>query len=131
MKDLIKKLLHENLYNQHLKQVNVNNIVYHQSNPCFRNNIAKQGLIPKGKSEAWLSDTKINGKVIFASNSQNENDWFKSGYDDDIYEIDTTKTPNQWYLDPNFNDNKYIITFEPIKLNAIKLIYRGTGENLD
>ncbi len=127
----IFNLLIENLDNKHLKQVNVDNIVYHQSNPHFRNDISKQGLIPKGKSETWLSDTKINGKVIFASNSQNKDNWFDSGYDDDIYSIDTTKLSNEWYLDPNFDNNNYIITFQPIPLNAIKLIYKGTGESLD
>ncbi len=59
--------------------------IYHQSNPNFRKAIAEQGLIPKGKSETWLSTTPIDGKVIFATNSENEEDWFNSGYDDDRY----------------------------------------------
>jgi hypothetical protein len=96
----------------------------------FRDKIAKEGLMPKGKSEAWLSDTNIKGKVIFAVNSDNKNDWWYSTYDDDIYKIDTTKLKNQWYSDPNFDlKANRILTFEKIPLNAIKLIYKGTGES--
>lgn len=139
MKSLIKQLLREHLINEilsnkHLKQVNVGKYVYHKSNPYFRDEISRIGLIPKGKSETWLSDTKINGKVIFATNSDNKNDWFDSTYNDDIYQIDTSKLNNEWFNDPNFgfkSDNKHVITFQPIPLNAIKLIYKGDGESLD
>lgn len=120
--------LHENINNQHLIPVNVGHLIYHKSNPIFRDAIKKQGLIPKGKSEAWLSDTNINGKVIFASNSSDEDDWFDSTYDDDIYQIDTTKINNKWFKDPNFDDDAYVITFEPIPKSALKLIYKGSGE---
>lgn len=116
--------------NTHLKPVETNRYIYHQSNPIFRDDISKYGLIPKGKSEAWLSDTEIDGEVVFATNSDNKEDWFYSTYDDDRYQIDTTKIKNKWYLDPNFDfDDYHIITFEPIPLNAIKLIYKGTGES--
>lgn len=112
-----------------LIEVNPNKYVYHSSNPMFRDNISKEGLVTKGKSEAWLSDTKIDGNVIFAVNSDNKKDWWDSGYDDDMYRIDTTKLKNKWYVDPNFNlDDFRIITFDNIPLNAIKLIYKGTGE---
>lgn len=121
--------LNENKTNQHLTPVSVNHFVFHKSNPHFREQISKMGLIPKGKSETWLSDTKINGKVIFATNSNKKKDLFDSTYDDDIYQIDTTKLKNEWYLDPNFGDKRYVITFEPIPLSAIKLIYKGTGES--
>jgi hypothetical protein len=114
--------------------VKTNKYVYHKSNPIFRDEISSMGLIPKGKSEAWLSDTNIKGKVIFATNSDNEKDWFDSTYDDDIYKIDTKLIKNKWYQDPNFycesNNCKYIITYEPIPKSAIKLIYKGTGESL-
>ena len=128
---------------KHLKRFNeskhtpveTNRYVYHTSNPIFRDKIASEGLIPKAKSEAWLSDTKIDGKVIFAVNTrstsvQSTSDDYKwdSTYDDDIYQIDTSKINNQWYNDPNFNDGKHIITFDSIPLQAIKLIYKGTGK---
>jgi hypothetical protein len=116
--------------NSHLVEVKPNKFLYHTSNPMFRDKIAKQGLIPKGKSEAWISDTKIDGKVIFAVNSDNKNDWWYSTYDDDIYKIDTTNLKNKWYVDPNFSeDAKRIVTFENIPTRAIKLIYKGTGES--
>jgi hypothetical protein len=115
--------------NAHLIEVKPNKYLYHTSNPMFRDKIAKEGLIPKGKSEAWLSNTNIKGNVIFAVNSDNKKDWWDSTYDDDIYRIDTTKIKNKWYGDPNFDlkDNR-IITFEKIPANSIKLIYKGTGE---
>ena len=111
----------------------LNKTIYHTGNPMFRESILKQGLIPKGESESWLSDTPIEGEVIFAINSSNIADAWNSGYDDDIYEIDTTQLNNQWYLDPNFgtDENNRIITFEPIPLSAIKLVYEGSGESLD
>jgi len=109
-----------------LIELTPNKYIYHTSNPIFRDMISKEGLIPKGKSETWLSDTKIDGKVIFAVNSDNREDWWDSTYDDDIYKIDTTKLKNKWYVDTNFDlEDKRIITFESIPLNSIKLIYKG------
>ena len=119
--------------NEELTTVKPNKYVYHQSNIKFRNEISETGLITKGKSETWLSDTKIDGKVIFATNSDDKKDWFDSTYDDDVYQIDTTKINNKWFFDPNFNWEKlpkHIITFDNIPLNAIKLIYKGSGGDL-
>jgi dipeptidyl aminopeptidase/acylaminoacyl peptidase len=114
--------------NNHLVEIIPNKYVYHTSNPMFRDKISKEGLIPKGKSETWLSDTKIDGKVIFAVNSDNKKDRWDSTYDDDIYRIDTTNLNNKWYNDPNFDvEDKRIITFEKIPRNSIKLLYKGTG----
>lgn len=114
-------------------EVKPNRYVYHTSNPMFRDKISKQGLIPKEKSETWLSDTKIDGKVIFAVNSDDKEKWWDSGYDDDIYKIDTSKLKNKWYFDPNYESGVYkkdnitaIITFEKIPLNSIELIHKGT-----
>jgi len=130
MKELVKKLLRENLMNDKLIMVKPNRFLYHTSNPIFRDKISKEGLIPQGKSEAWLSDTKIDGKVIFAVNSDDKEDWWDSTWDDDIYRIDTDKLKNKWYVDPNFDlEDKRIITFENIPLNAIKLIYSGSGDS--
>lgn len=132
-----------------LVEIKPNRFVYHVSNPIFRENINKEGLKPKGKSETWLSDTPIDGEVIFASNSDKKQQWFDSTYDDDIYQIDTTKINNKWYEDPNFggadrtfwfagkkhklpkNHERYyhIITYEPIPLDALKLIHKGTGKS--
>lgn len=117
------------LLNNSLIRVIPDRYVYHTSNPIFRDKIGKEGLIPKGRSEAWLTTTKIEGKVIFAINSDNPRDWFDSTYDDDIYRIDTTNLDNIWYNDPNFGFNeKYILTFKKIPLSSIELIYEGTGK---
>lgn len=150
MKDLIKQLLRENI-NKLLKPVIPNKYLYHSSNPRFREEILKYGLIPKGKSETWLSDTKIDGKVIFATNSDNKKDWFDSQYDDDIYQINSSGLNNKWFEDPNFsnddkiisyngktvtlpkgdNINKHVITFEAIPLKNIRIIQKGTGNSLE
>ena len=118
--------------NNHLIEVKPNNYVYHTSNPMFRDKIEKVGLIPQGKSDAWLSNTKIDGEVIFAVNSDDKKDWWDSTYDDDMYQIDTTLIKNKWYSDPNFDvEDKRMITFDPIQRNSIKLMYKGTGESKD
>ena len=126
IKTTIREFLIENK-NSHLVEVIPNKYVYHTSNPIFRDKISKEGLIPKGKSESWLSNTKIDGKVIFVVNSNKKKYFFDSTYDDDIYQIDTTKLNNKWYNDPNFDsDELHLITFENIPLNSIKLIYKGS-----
>jgi hypothetical protein len=126
IKTTIREFLNEN-NNSHLVGVIPNKYVYHTSNPIFRDKISKEGLIPKGKSESWLSNTKIDGKVIFVVNSNKKKYFFDSTYDDDIYQIDTTKLNNKWYNDPNFDsDGLHLITFENIPLNSIKLIYKGS-----
>ena len=130
IKTTIREFLNENKKN-HLVEVRPNKYVYHTSNPIFRDKISKEGLTPKGKSESWLSDTNIDGEVIFAVNSDNKQDWWDSTYDDDIYKIDTTNLNNKWYNDTNFDlEDKRIITFEKIPLNSIKLIYKGTGSDI-
>lgn len=132
IKTTIREFLNEN-YNSHLVEVIPNRYVYHTSNPIFRDKISEEGLIPKGKNESWLSNTKIDGKVIFAVNSDDKEDWWDSTYDDDIYRIDTSKLKNKWYFDPNYQSGVYkkdnitaIITFEKIPVKSIKLIYKGS-----
>jgi GNAT superfamily N-acetyltransferase len=126
IKTTIREYLNEN-NNSHLVEVIPNKYVYHTSNPIFRDKISKEGLIPKGKSESWLSDTKIDGNVIFVVNSNKKKYFWDSTYDDDIYQIDTTKLNNKWYNDPNFDsDGLHLITFENIPPNSIKLIYKGS-----
>jgi hypothetical protein len=129
LNEYLNGYLNEN--DNHLIGVIPNKYVYHTSNPKFRDNISKEGLIPKGFSEAWLSDTKIYGDVIFAVNSDDKKDWWDSTYDDDIYVIDTTNLSNKWYNDPNFDlEDKRIITFDNIPINSIRLIYKGSGSDL-
>jgi len=131
IKTTILDFLNENK-NSHLIEILPNKYVYHTSNPIFRDKISEEGLIPKGKSESWLSDTEIEGEVIFAVNSSQDKYMWNSTYDDDIYKIDTTNLKNKWYQDPNFeSDGLHIITFDKIPLDAIKIIYKGTGSVLE
>ena len=81
-------------------------------------------------SERWLGDTKINGKVIFVSNSEDPDNWFDTTWDDDIFKIDTSDLGNKWFMDPNFNNDTKLITFEKIPPEVITLIHKGTGEDL-
>lgn len=119
----------------HLKPVSVWRILFHMSNPFFRDSIKNKWLIPQWKSDAWLSDTNIEWSVIFLSNHENPLNWFDSGYDDDIYKIDTSNLDNVWYEDPNFSDqdnsSSYVITFSPIPYTSIELVYAWTGDNTD
>ena len=48
----------------HLKEVKPNLYVYHTSNPMFRDKISREGLIPQGKSEAWLFSMSGSGLVM-------------------------------------------------------------------
>ena len=103
--------------------------VFHTSNPIFRDSISREGLVPKGKSEAWLSNTKIAGKAIFAVDSERQEAAWDSGYDDDIYRVDTAGLSNRWYYDPNFGEGSdRIVTFDPIPKDRVELVHSGTGK---
>jgi len=129
LRNLVRRILRESVFDGGLQGVEPGRYVYHTSNPIFRDMISKKGLIPKGRSEAWLTGTKIDGKVIFAVNSDDPSDWWDSTYDDDIYRIDTSGLNNKWYVDPNFDlEDKRIITFERIPLDSIELIRKGEPE---
>lgn len=127
--ELFEKFISESS-NAHLVQVPPNRFLYHTSNPIFRDKISREGLVPKGKGESWLSDTDIDGEVIFAVNSDDKKDWWDSTYDDDIYRIDTGGLSNTWYVDPNFDlEDKRVITFEKIPPASIELIHKGSGDS--
>ena len=114
------------------KEIIPNEKVFHQSNPMFRNKIEEQGLKVKD-GECYRIYVGYGTKckpAIFATNSSNKRAWFDSTYDDDVWEIDTTKIPNvKWYKDRHFESrSKHIVTFENIPRDAIKLIYEGSGK---
>jgi hypothetical protein len=105
----------------------INKFVYHKSNPLYRNDIIKNGLKPK-RGEQWLSNTQIKGNAIFATNSENKEDWFDSNYDDDIWKISTENLSNKWLQDPNYErDTKHVFTQENIPPKYLTLFYKGTG----
>lgn len=111
----------------------INPYVYHTAHPKLRKRIEEKG-IEAFRGVQWMSDTPIKGKAVFATNSDNPQDWFDSTYDDDVWRIDTTKIPDvKWFDDPNFSwDKKYkhIVTKNSIPRSAIKLIKKGTGADL-
>lgn len=102
--------------------------LYHTSNPHYRNNILKEGLIPKQETWGKAFNSDMNRelgdtKAIFLK----ENEPYDNGYDDDIYEVDTSKLDNDFTEDDYVGDSVY--TTESIPLEAIKLIYKGTGKS--
>jgi hypothetical protein len=104
-------------------------IVYHTSNPIFRETIDKEGLIPKQESWGKAIGSDMNAELgdrlaIFVSN---DGEHYDSTYDDDVWAIDTSKINNIWYKDKHYTGGAY--TFEPINRNVLKLIYRGTGNS--
>jgi hypothetical protein len=115
------------------KEIIPNEKVFHQSNPMFRNKIEEQGLKVRAgecyKIYAGYGEKCI--PAIFATNSSNKRAWFDSSYDDDVWEIDTTKIPNvKWYKDRHYESrSKHIVTFENIPRDAIKLIYEGSSKD--
>jgi len=123
----------EKEYNPAGKEIIPNEKVFHQSNPMFRNKIEEQGLKVRAgecyKIYAGYGEKCI--PAIFATNSSNKRSWFDSSYDDDVWEIDTTKIPNvKWYKDRHYESrSKHIVTFQDIPKEAIKLIYEGSGKD--
>ena len=99
----------------------------------FRNKIEEQGLKVRA-GECYKIYVGYGEKcipAIFATNSSNKRAWFDSTYDDDVWEIDTTKIPNvKWYKDRHYESrSKHIVTFENIPRDAIKLIHEGSGKD--
>jgi len=111
--------------------------VYHKSPPSVRDSILKSGLLVSvGDCYKTYSENFTEGEcvpAIFATDSENKNEWFESTWDDDIWRINTKMTDVKWFKDKHFDDkdhkNNHIVTFEDIKPEALKLIYKGTGES--
>ena len=110
-----------------------NRFLYHKSAPKLRHFIKSNGLLPY-RGEQWI-DTNLEAikePAVFATNSENKTEWFDSCYDDDVWRIDTNKLNNtQWQEDPAFcwqYKNKHIYTTTKIPIEALELIYLGSGE---
>ena len=109
--------------------------LFHKSPPTFRKSIKSNGLIPRigdsyqlyyGDSPHLKQHTK---PCIFATNNPDK-DFYDSTYDDDIWEINQEIAGVEWELDPAFDDENYVRTFDKIKPEALTLVYKGTGESL-
>lgn len=111
-------------------KLKLNRYLYHSSNTSNRKRIKKNGIVPY-RGVQWLGDTDIDGNAVFATNSENKQDWFDSTWDDDIWRIDTKKLKGiQWFLDPNTDNGVWVYTKQAIPREAIELVKVGTGEDL-
>ena len=137
MKIVITELQYKKLQEQRVKgdEITPDKYVVHSSNPSNRENISTTGLQTSlGECYLIYADSNYGEDdecvpAIFATNSIKKKDLFDSTYDDDIWVIDTERANVQWYKDAHFDggDTKHIVTFEDILVDAIRLIYKGTG----
>lgn len=105
--------------------------LFHTSAPLTREDIQKSGkLIPRQISWGLNGGSDFNKHIdnaIFCSLGTP----YDSGYDDDIYEIDSNLCPNIFYIDFAVYDKDNVTsvyTLTEIDLKYCKLIYKGTGE---
>lgn len=139
MKFIITESQYRTLQEQRVKgeQVSPEKYVAHTSNPINRDNISKTGLqVSLGECYLIYADSNYGEDeecvpAVFATNSIKKKDLFDSTYDDDIWVIDTEIAGVQWYNDAHFEggDYKHIVTFEDIPVEAIRLVYKGTGRD--
>lgn len=137
MKIVITESQYKKLQEQRVKgeEITPDKYVVHSSNPSNRENISTTGLQTSlGECYLIYADSNYGENdecvpAIFATNSIKKKDLFDSTYDDDIWVIDTERANVQWYKDAHFDggDTKHIVTFEDIPVDAIRLIYKGTG----
>ena len=137
MKIVITELQYKKLQEQRVKgdEITPDKYVVHSSNPSNRENISTTGLQTSlGECYLIYADSNYGEDdecvpAIFATNSIKKKDLFDSTYDDDIWVIDTERANVQWYKDAHFDggNTKHIVTFENIPVDAIRLIYKGTG----
>ena len=137
MKIVITESQYKKLQEQRVKgdEITPDKYVVHSSNPSNRENISTTGLQTSlGECYLLYADSNYGEDdecvpAIFATNSVKKKELFDSTYDDDVWVIDTERANVQWYKDAHFDggDTKHIVTFEDIPVDAIRLIYKGTG----
>ena len=107
-------------------------VIYHKSNPMFREKIEKEGLkIMKGDSYMCHSPEKSCPPAIFGYTG--DVDYYDSTYDDDVWQIDVAKIPNhEWFIDKEVGGHiqQAVVTYQNIPREAIKIIYKGSGKSL-
>lgn len=132
MKHRIRKILRE-LYSPAGKQIKPDKFVFHKSSPKFRKKISKMGLIASVGDCYKEYVGKECEPAIFATNTTHTNLWFWTGFDDDVWQINTKKIPNViWFRDDHFDDQwDHIVTFQDIPPSALTLVYKGTGKEND
>ncbi len=137
MKYIITESQYRKLQEQRVKgeEISPEKYVTHTSNPINRDSIMELGIkTTLGECYLIYADSNYGEDeecvpAVFATNSIKKKDLFDSTYDDDIWVINTEIANVQWYNDAHFEggDYKHIVTFEDIPVEAIKLVYKGTG----
>ena len=145
LQENIRRILREeiNQLKTMLKPANPEGVLHHHTTYKNRKSIQKNGLLPKfGKQTAnYMSHNFPDSEplpMIFASDPE------YGFFGGDVWEIDLSKTTNNWFHDPihegDGNNFKYYVTLDPIPPSAIKLIssdeerddnletYRETGK---
>ena len=122
------------LKNFHHRRIKPNDKVYHCSKSSIRDTIKRYGLLPKPHSQStkWGHAMFLSyPPAIFATNNGPDDVWRSNM---DVWEIDTKRLGNKWWLDLNlFNSGteRYIMTYEPIPSQYIKLIKEYDGDDND
>jgi len=136
LQETIRRILKEETYSPAGDEYFPNRFVIHKSNPIWRENILETGLQASVgdcyKTYSQNFSEEECEPAIFATDSENENYWFDSSWDDDVWLINTDCAEVTWYKDKHYRGGDYeyhILTFENIPSKCIKLIYEGTGES--
>lgn len=114
------------------KPVKPTSMIYHLTNPKFRNQILQQGLQPRvGDSYgSWSGGKKAIPAIFATTGSIND---VTGGGDINNYGdiwIISNNTNNEWFEDNHFNHpafgkNPHIVTFTPIPPRALALYHKG------
>jgi hypothetical protein len=115
--------------NKHQGELVHPKIVYHKSNPIFRDKISEEGLKPmKGDSYSLHSPEESAIPAIFGYIG--DIDYYDSTYDDDIWEIKSADDIT-WYIDNEVGGNikSAVMTYDSISKDKIRLLYKGTGKS--
>ena len=111
------------LKNIKIERVKPDKYLYHSSKKEFRDSIIEHGLIPKYAGN-WTGELEYP-PAVFAINgviSKGHGFWRQSV---DIWKIDTTDLPNQWWSDLNLGSDKgHIMTFDPIPPKYLTLFQK-------
>jgi hypothetical protein len=119
------------------EEVTPGKYVVHSSSKSNRDSISEYGIrAVLGECYTIYADSNYGEDdecvpAVFATDSMKKKDMFDSTYDDDIWVIDAERAGVQWYKDAHFEggDTKHIVTFEDVPVDAVRLIYKGTGQN--
>ena len=134
LREQIRRILREEMYSPSGEEYVPNKFVAHKSNPVWRKNIKLVGLQTSvGECyQGYVGDDVKCRPAIFATDSLKKKRMFDSTYDDDIWVIDTECAGVTWYKDIHIEGGDfplYIVTFDNIPPNCLKLIHEGTGKS--